>query len=95
MNASAGITAAVIALNEAANISGCLETLGWAGEMLVMDGGSTDDTVARAQACGARVLQRPFDTFARQRNHALDDIFQLAHSARPFECHESFKDLRQ
>ncbi|MEK7215508.1 MAG: glycosyltransferase family 2 protein, partial [Chloroflexota bacterium] len=55
-----------------ANITGCLETLGWAGEMLVMDGGSTDDTVARAQTCGARVLHRPFDTFARQRNHTLD-----------------------
>lgn len=72
MNGAAGITAAVLTLNEAANITGCLETLGWAGEMLVVDGGSTDNTVALAQACGARVLHRPFDTFARQRNHTLD-----------------------
>ena len=66
------LTAAIIAMNEAKHITACLETLQWADERLVVDGGSSDDTAALAQASGARVLHRPFDTFARQRNHALD-----------------------
>ena len=66
------LTAAIIALNEAANISACLETLRWADERLVVDGGSTDGTAALAMASGARVLHRPFDTFARQRKHCLN-----------------------
>ncbi len=66
------ITAAVITRNEAANIQDCLASLAWADDRLVMDSLSTDTTVALAQAAGARVVQRPFDTYARQRNATLD-----------------------
>lgn len=66
------ITATVIAQNEAAHIEGCLASLMWADARLVVDGGSVDETIARSS--GATVLQRPFDTFARQRNYALDHI---------------------
>lgn len=65
------IAAAVIAQNEAEHIVDCLRSLTWADDILVVDGGSLDNTVALAQSAGARVLTRPFDTFARQRNYAI------------------------
>lgn len=66
------ITAAVITKNEQAHIADCLASLAWADERLVVDSLSTDGTVALAEAAGARVLQRPFDTYARQRNYTLE-----------------------
>src|SRR5690606_30905451 len=52
--------AVVPVLNEAARIADCLAPLRAAGaRVLVADGGSTDDTVALAQAAGAEVLRAP------------------------------------
>jgi glycosyltransferase involved in cell wall biosynthesis len=65
------LTAAVIARDEEANIGACLETVGWATERLVLDGGSVDRTVEVSRAAGARVEQRQFDNFACQRNAAM------------------------
>ena len=70
-NHGSTITAAVITLNEEKHISACLACLGWADELLVVDAHSADGTVLLAQQTGARVLLRPFDTFARQRNYAI------------------------
>jgi (heptosyl)LPS beta-1,4-glucosyltransferase len=64
------LTAAVIARDEEANILACLETVAWADERLVLDGGSHDRTAEPCRQAGARVEQRPFDDFARQRNAA-------------------------
>lgn len=65
------LTAIVLTLDIARHVEGCLATLGWADERVVLDGGSRDDTVDRARRAGARVHVRAFDTFARQRNYAL------------------------
>ncbi|HVA24475.1 MAG TPA: glycosyltransferase family 2 protein [Chloroflexota bacterium] len=65
------ITAAVIARDEESNIVACLETLAWADERLVLDGGSSDLTVDLSRQAGARAEQRPFDDFPRQRNAAM------------------------
>lgn len=65
------ITAAVIAQNEERHIAACLRALAWADELLVLDGGSTDGTVAISRAAGARVESRPFDDFGHQRNAAI------------------------
>lgn len=70
-NHGSTITAAVITLNEEKNIGACLACLGWADELLVVDAHSADGTVPLAQQTGARVVLRPFDTFARQRNFAI------------------------
>jgi glycosyltransferase involved in cell wall biosynthesis len=66
------ISVVILTKNEADNLPRCLDSLGFSDDVLVLDSGSTDDTCAIAQARGARVLKRPFDSFGRQRNFAMD-----------------------
>jgi hypothetical protein len=66
------ISAIVITRNEEEHIGPCLESLDWADERVVLDSFSTDRTLDIARALTDRVYQRPFDTFPRQRNAALD-----------------------
>ena len=59
--------------NEERHIGDCLASLaGLADEIVVLDDGSTDATVAIARAAGARVEHRPFDDFGRQKQAALE-----------------------
>lgn len=64
------ITLAVITYNEAANIARCLDSVPFAAEKLVVDCGSTDDTVAIARSHGARVVDQEWLGFGAQRNFA-------------------------
>ncbi|WP_329742043.1 glycosyltransferase family 2 protein [Dyella sp. A6] len=64
------ITLAVITHNEADSIARCLDSVPFAAEKLVVDSGSDDDTVAIAQAHGARVLHQDWLGFGAQRNVA-------------------------
>lgn len=66
------LSAIVLTKNEERKIVDCLQTLGWADEVIVLDSGSEDATVALAQKIGARMETRPFDNFPRQRNAALE-----------------------
>lgn len=67
------LTAFVIVQNEESYLADCLASLRpVADEIVVLDGGSTDRTVAIAEANGARVQHRPFDDFGRQKQAALD-----------------------
>ena len=69
---TARISALIVARDEAENLPGCLESLSWADEtVVVVDQRSTDRTEAIARGMADRVLLRPFDDFARQRNAAL------------------------
>ena len=70
---SVKVSVLVLTYNEEDNLPRCLASVSWADEVLVIDSFSTDRTVEVAREHGARVLQRPFDTFADQRNHGLDD----------------------
>src|SRR5487761_1912185 len=64
------LTLAVITHNEADNIARCLDSVPFAAEKLVVDSGSDDDTVAIAQAHGARVVRLDWLGFGPQRNFA-------------------------
>lgn len=66
------ISVVVLTYNEEANIERCLESVGFANDVLVLDSGSTDHTVELAQSMGARVKVRAFDNFASQRNFAME-----------------------
>jgi glycosyltransferase involved in cell wall biosynthesis len=65
------LTVAVIAFNAGAQIGPCLASAGFADEILVVDSGSTDDTVAVATRHGARVVQKEWLGFGRQKQHAV------------------------
>jgi (heptosyl)LPS beta-1,4-glucosyltransferase len=54
----ATVSAVLIVKNEEAVIGRCLDTLGWADEIVVLDSGSTDRTVEIARQRGARVAVR-------------------------------------
>lgn len=66
------LSVVVLTFNEADNIERCLRSVAWADDVLVLDSGSSDATVPLALACGARVLTRAFDSFAGQRNYAME-----------------------
>lgn len=62
----------VIAKNESANLRSCLESVAFADQVVVVDGGSTDDTVDIARALGAEVTLAPeWPGFGPQKNRAL------------------------
>jgi glycosyltransferase involved in cell wall biosynthesis len=65
------LSATVVAQDEAERIGACIESVrGFCDEVLVVDGGSRDDTCEVAARLGARVVPRPFDDFARQHEFA-------------------------
>ena len=70
------LSLSMIVRDEATRIEACLQSVqDFVDEMVVVDTGSTDETVALAQACGARVehLEWPGD-FAPARNAALEQV---------------------
>ncbi len=66
-----GVTAIVLTRDEERHIVPCLQTLAWAGELIVVDSGSQDRTVSLARRAGARIVCREFDNWAKQRQFAL------------------------
>lgn len=69
------LTAIILTLNEACHLPRCIASLrGVADRLLVVDSGSTDDTVAIATAAGARVIQRAWVNHAAQFNWALSQL---------------------
>src|SRR4051812_34971652 len=67
------ISVLIVARDEAANLPGCLQSVSWADEVVVVvDRASRDQTQAIAERSAAVVAVRTFDDFASQRNAALD-----------------------
>ncbi len=62
----------VIVLNQEDNIGPCLESAGFADEIVVLDTGSRDRTVEIARTYTDRVIAAPWQGFARTKNQALD-----------------------
>lgn len=65
------LTVAVIALNAEAQLGELLASVAFAEEVLVVDSGSTDGTVALAEAHGARVVRQAWLGFGRQKQFAV------------------------
>jgi glycosyltransferase involved in cell wall biosynthesis len=64
------LSATIITLNEERNIARAIRSLGCADEVIVVDSGSADDTVAISRSLGARVVTHGFEGFAAQKNYA-------------------------
>lgn len=65
------ISLVVIAQNEEDRLADCLRSAAFCADRFVLDGGSTDGTIALAQRLGARTAHRPFDGFISQRRAAV------------------------
>jgi glycosyltransferase involved in cell wall biosynthesis len=64
------VSVTIITLNEAEHIAAAIDSAAWADEIIVVDSGSTDDTVAIAGHKGARVSMRAWNGYVDQKNHA-------------------------
>lgn len=62
----------VIALNQEEHIVSCLESVRFADEIVLVDSGSTDRTVALARAFTDRIFTTPWLGFGATKNFALD-----------------------
>ncbi len=66
------ISAVIISFNEEKNIRDAVASVSWADEVLVVDSQSTDTTPQIATGIGARVVTRPWEGFASQKQFAID-----------------------
>lgn len=64
----------ILTLNEEINIAGCIQSLSWSDDIVVLDSLSTDATAGIAKSFGARIVERPFDNWSAQQNWALANI---------------------
>ena len=68
----ASLSVTVITKNESHNIEACLRSVAFADEIVVLDSGSTDDTLQKARSMGARVsVSADWQGFGIQKNRAL------------------------
>jgi glycosyltransferase involved in cell wall biosynthesis len=66
------LSVVIIARDAAPSLPACLKSAGFADEILLVDSGSTDDTVAVAQGHGARVLHQDWLGFGPQKQFAVE-----------------------
>lgn len=76
MSATPNVSVLILTLNEEQDLPGCLDSVAWSDDVHVFDSNSTDRTAEIARARGATVTTRPFDTYARQRNAAMQLSFR-------------------
>lgn len=69
------LTVIILTYNEEANIAQALDSVcGWAKQVFILDSLSTDQTVKIAEDYDCKIFQNPFENYAKQRNHALEQL---------------------
>jgi glycosyltransferase involved in cell wall biosynthesis len=68
------ISVLILTKNEQRDLPECLESVAWSDDVHVFDSYSTDETVAIAEAAGAKVTQRVFDNWAAHQNWGLANL---------------------
>ncbi len=67
----ATLSVVTLTMNEERNIVDCLESVRWADQLIVVDSGSTDNTVELAKRFTADVFVRGWEGYGAARNFAL------------------------
>src|SRR5437868_6825952 len=68
----AKISVVMIVQDEEKKIEATLRSVTWADEIVIVDGGSKDKTVEIASRYTSKILTRKLDTFADQKNFAIE-----------------------
>lgn len=66
------LTVIIATKNEAHNIQGCISSVQFADEILVLDSGSSDNTVTLAQAAGATVHRTDWPGYGLQQRRGIE-----------------------
>ena len=69
---SLDLSVVIITKDEAGNIAGALESVAWIDDVVVVDSGSTDDTVAIARGYTERVSSKEWEGYGAQKNYATE-----------------------
>lgn len=72
LKSSLTLSVIIITKNESAHIGGCLQSVAWADEIIVLDSGSQDDTVNLCRAYTDKVYETDWQGFGIQKQRALD-----------------------
>ncbi|MDD5205060.1 MAG: glycosyltransferase, partial [Desulfobacterales bacterium] len=67
-----GLSVAIVSKNEEERLPGCLDSVGFADEVVVVDSESSDRTVDVARNFGARVLIEKWSGYSGQKQYAVD-----------------------
>lgn len=69
------ITVIILTFNEQENIKQCLDSVyGWANEIIVVDSGSTDETLSLIKHFDVELYYNKFINFSDQRNFAISKV---------------------
>ena len=76
MNNKIPLSVAIITINEAHNLYDCLNSVEYAEQIVIVDSGSSDDTVKIASDFGCDVYTEPWKGFGLQKQSAIDKCTQ-------------------
>lgn len=85
-------SAVILTYNEEDSLQGCLDSIKWCDDVVVIDSYSNDKTCEIAKKSGARVFQNKFSNFAQQRNFANDTINYKHNWVFHLDADEHFTD---
>jgi len=66
------LSVCIITQNAAAQLGPCIDSVAFADEILVVDSGSSDETVALSRSMGARVIEHEWLGFGKQKQFAVE-----------------------
>jgi glycosyltransferase involved in cell wall biosynthesis len=93
-----GLSVAIVAMNEEANLGRTLDSVRWANEIIVVDSGSSDRTIDIAREYGAKVLLKAWPGFSPQKNFAFENCTQdwiLSLDADEVVTHELAEEIQR
>ncbi|MCX7698043.1 MAG: glycosyltransferase family 2 protein [Candidatus Goldbacteria bacterium] len=65
------LSVVIITKNEEKIIGRCLDSIKWADEIIVVDSGSTDNTIAICKKYNAKVFYKKWEGYSKQKNFAI------------------------